>query len=84
MHQDSLEPAAIRFTLTGVCQAIRIFCPAFSCIYIHRNLSARGVKCSVKDDTLMGCVQKWRVYSLEVQCILAYLSTNYIMPFNKW
>jgi len=29
MHQDSLEPAAIQFTLTGVCQAIRTFSSCF-------------------------------------------------------
>jgi len=40
MHQDSLEPAAIRFTLQHLQESARqsgYFLPAFLCIYIHRN-----------------------------------------------
>ena len=41
MHRDSLEPAAIRFTLERLQESARqpgYFLPAFSCTYIHRNV----------------------------------------------
>ena len=59
MHQDSLEPAAIRFTLERLQESARQSGYFSLLFHVFISTGTLGVKCSVKDETLMGCVQKW-------------------------
>ena len=84
MHQDSLEPAAIRFMLewlTGVCQAIRLFSPCFlQCsIWIVGAYNITAIKSDMQSIDMQWCACR-HVFDTVVEN--AAVNINYLVEFE--